>query len=119
MPLAKALRSLLTKLTAPKEESHGVAAGAVERALVTSAKGKVVPIQTSDHVFWIRLTAACARVGATIEDAAIIGEWMSHWGSNFKMTIDQVVNKWPSYLAKAKASQPEAPANERREFEGE
>lgn len=99
--------SVLDKLEAlaqPKES--GVDAGALERALEESARGKIVATNTgSGH--YARLSRQATALGATPEAAREVGAWIAAQGwLQGPLTIFTVLNKWPDWLARARATAP-------------
>lgn len=98
---AAGLRAKLEK--AERQDTVNVAVKPIEDALVAAARGKVVPL-VSGHA---RASVQATRAGATVEDAKVVGEWMARQGwLRGPQTLLDVLNKWPQWLSKAKASAP-------------
>lgn len=110
---ADLLESLRAKLTAPykpKPDLPDVAA--IELAL----GGLRI---TQSETYTAMLGRKAAKVGATVEDAKVIGPWLraQPWGRD--MTVDRVLAGWPSYLARARAAAQRTPDDgaTRRDFD--
>lgn len=100
----KVARSVLTKLEAAGEpKKAGVNAGAFEAALIGASAGKVVPVDGSAYA---RVSRQATAIGATPELGAVVGQWMAaqRWLSG-PFTVFTVLNKWPDWLARARATQ--------------
>jgi hypothetical protein len=101
--MATRAKMILAKLTAAEEAPKGVNPVVLEQALIKAAPGKVVPLSTG----WPRVAKMAAYQGATIEDAGLVGAWMMRQGwLHGPQTLLDVLNKWPQWLAKAKATEP-------------
>jgi hypothetical protein len=103
---AKAAASALVKLDKAEEATPaGVNAGPLQAALEATSRGKVVPLAGPGG--WARASKQAAAVGATVEDAKLVGAWMARQGwLHGPQTLLDVLNKWPQWLAKARATQP-------------
>lgn len=99
----------LSEASAPQEP--GVSAGALERALVAHSRGKVLALAGKPN--WGMLSRRASAAGATVEDAEVIGAWMARQGWLPALTLDSVLNKWSSYLARARAEAPGVPSGRR------
>jgi hypothetical protein len=102
----KLLGSVLAKLedaNGPKQAS-GVNIGPLESALVSAARGKVVPTVPGGYA---RASRQALLLGATLEQMGEVGRWLSvqRWLTN-PVTIIGVLNKWPDWYPKAHASMP-------------
>lgn len=100
----KLQQSILTKLKAAGEpQQPGVNAVAFERALVESARGKVVAVEGGNATY-ARVSRQATSVGASVQAAAVIGSWIASqsWLTG-PLTVFTVLNKWPDWLARAKA----------------
>ena len=97
---AKTRDALLDKLTAKRPTQVHVQP--LQDAMVSSSGGKVVPIVSSSPGFWAKLSRQLTDKGATVEQAALIGSWLStqSWLSS-TITIESAVYKWESWLANA------------------
>lgn len=95
--------SILAKLDASEEAPKGVSVEPIEDALIASARGKVVALEAG-HA---RASVQAKAVGATPEDAKLVGAWMARqgWLSGPQTLID-VLNKWYQWLPKARATEP-------------
>lgn len=103
--LAGTARSVLQKLAAATEpKAPGVAAQPFEAALIAAARGKVVSI---DPKAYGRVSNMATAVGATVEGATLVGAWMAtqKWLTG-PLTVFTVLNKWPDWAARAKATAP-------------
>jgi len=95
--------SLLTKLRAAEAPKRGAAVGPIEEALIRGAGGKVAPLVTG-HA---QASRRCLTAGVTPEQAQMVGEWMARQGWLVgPQTLLDVLNKWPSWLSKAAATEP-------------
>ena len=99
----KLAQSVLQKLAASEEAPKGVSVEPIEDALIASARGKVVALEAG-HA---RASVQAKAVGATPEDAKLVGAWMARqgWLSGPQTLID-VLNKWYQWLPKARATEP-------------
>lgn len=100
----QAARQVLAKLDAAHESAvTGVAPAPIEQALIATSRGKVVPVDGG----WARASKQATAVKATVEDARLIGAWMARTGwLTGPKTLFDVLNQWPNWLAKAKATAP-------------
>lgn len=98
------LASLYDKLTKPKAVFVGAPVAKIQEALVAWSNGLVVPVAGGPG-FWSVQSRKYGDLGATVDDAVIVGAWMARqgWMAGRTYTIDSMVNQWPSWLAKAKA----------------
>lgn len=105
LPLARDLRSLHAKLTA-KPKTEGADAAGLERALVAASDGRVVPTPVPGRGFWARLSRRYGDMGATVEQAELVGRWLAtqHWASGKQYTLDSLAKWWPTFLARAQAA---------------
>lgn len=97
--------SILAKVEAAAgPQVAGVNAGALERALVDSARGKVVAIEAGAGSYG-RVSRQATAVGATPQAASVIGSWIASqsWLTG-PLTVFTVLNKWPDWLARARAT---------------
>lgn len=122
LPFAADLETLHDKCTRPRPKSISYAdAARIEKALVENAGGKVVHVAPGmADTFWIIVSRQLGGHGATVEQAARVGQWFAgqRWLRN-PMTVDQVARGWPSYLSRAMAEE-EAPRVEpQAEFGGD
>ena len=100
---SKTKDSILNKLDAAEQAPAGVNPGPIEQALIAGSRGKVVPLAGG----FPRASKIATSVGATPEDARAIGEWMARQGwLRGPQTMLDVLNKWPQWLAKARATEP-------------
>lgn len=102
--LVGAAKSALAKLKAAQEPAaKGADVGPIQAALVASARGKAIALEGG----FARASRQCADMGVTPETAKLVGEWMARQGwLTGPMTLLDVLNKWGSWLAKAKATAP-------------
>jgi hypothetical protein len=98
------LRSLYLKLTKPKLVANHAPMGKIESALVEHSDGKVIRVTKGGMAFWIIQAKRYGDMGATVEDAVVVGKWLAaqHW-LKATYTVDSLVRQWPNYLARAKA----------------
>ena len=103
LPFAASLRSLYDKLTKPVPKTFGAPIAGIEKALVELSRGKVVRAQ-GGHSYWITQSRRYGDMGATVEDAKVVGAWLGKqaWLRQI-YTVDSLAFKWPNYLARAKA----------------
>ena len=102
--MAAVARGIVAKLDAASEPKQaGVNAGAFEAALIGASAGKVVPVERNAYS---RVSRQATSVGATPELGAVVGHWMAaqRWLSG-PFTVFTVLNKWPDWLARARATQ--------------
>lgn len=100
---SKTAQTIVKKLDAAEAAPAGVNPAPIEQALMAAARGKVVPLAGG----WPRVSKLAQVNGATPEDATAIGEWMARQGwLRGPQTLLDVLNKWPQWLAKAKATAP-------------
>lgn len=107
LPLFLPLKSLLEKLDgkAKDVDSDGVLPVAkIENCLVMYSSGKVVPVTAARNIFWIKQYQAWKALRPTLEQVEVVARWLGNQGWMSPTTIDQVVYKWPSYLARASAT---------------
>lgn len=97
-------KSIVAKLEAAEAPAaKGVNPGPIQEALVASSRGKVVEVTGG----WPRASRQATEVGATVDDAKLIGAWMARTGwLTGPKTLFDVLNQWPNWLAKAKATAP-------------
>jgi hypothetical protein len=121
LPLAKELRSLHAKITKASAERVGVDIAGIEQELVARSDGRVVSAKGGPG-YWAQQSKRYAAMGATVEDAQIVGDWLGKQAWLMTVyTIDSLAWKWPNYLARAKAegaSQESFSGWSRPEFEG-
>ena len=88
---------------ATEDKPAGVNPGPVQDAMVAAAHGKVIALE-GGHA---QASRRCTDMKVTVEDAKLVGEWMArqHWLTG-PMTLLDVLNKWYSWLPKARATQP-------------
>jgi hypothetical protein len=94
--------SVVAKLRAALEPAPepGANAGALEYLLVSRSHGKVIALIKPN---WPRLSRWATQLGVTEADAAVVGTWFSKQGwLRSPLTMDQVFNKWSSYLTRAR-----------------
>jgi hypothetical protein len=98
-----ASKSILAKLDAAETAPSGVAVKPIEDALVLAGQGKVVALESGHATVSKRLTA----MKVTAEDAAMVGKYLAR--SQFfsgPFTLIDVLNKWHSWLPKARVTEP-------------
>jgi hypothetical protein len=98
----KAWQSLMAKVRAAQEERPaGADVGPIQAALVSAARGKVVELVAGYPV----ASRRCQQLGVTPDDARQVGEWMARqqWLRGPQTLLD-VLNKWPQWLSKARAT---------------
>jgi hypothetical protein len=108
----KAAARVITKLNeAEGDASAGVAAGPIEAALIRMSRGKVV--QLAGGAAYGRASKMATAVGATVEEAELVGAWLSRqrW-LNEPTTLLGVLNKWAEWLPRARATAPPPAAAE-------
>lgn len=101
--LAVSVMAKIRALSTPTEP--GVNAGELERALVAASRGKVVPVESG----FPRISRVATGLGATVAQATVLGTWIA--GESWlrgPLTVFTVLNKWPDWLARAKATAPPA-----------
>lgn len=93
-------RSKLSKASEPVEV--GCDAAALERALISRSMGKVVETTRGGYP---RASRQATQCGATVDQMIIMGEWLARqkWRTE-PTTIIEVLNKWPEWFPKAKAT---------------
>jgi hypothetical protein len=102
---AKAVTSILEKLSASEESPKGVDVAPIEEALIAAARGKVIALEAG-HA---RASVQAKAVGATPETAAMVGAWMARQGwLQGPMTVLDVFQKWYQWVPKARATAPPA-----------
>lgn len=95
--------SILKKLEAASSvQAPGVAAGPLQDALVSAARGKIVPVEPNSFP---RVSRMATAVGASVQAATVIGAWIAaqSW-LHGPLTIFTVLNKWADWSARAKAT---------------
>jgi len=100
----KAARRILDKLSKAEAPSDpAVNAPALEEALMTYSRGKVVALALPN---WQRYARQGAQAGATVADAQTIGEWLYRqgWVQLGSQTLESVLRNWSSWLGKARAA---------------
>ncbi len=100
---AKLLGSVLAKLEKANDgQPAGVFVPPLEQALVSAARGKAIPTTPGGHA---RASKQALAVGATVESMAEVGLWLSRQKWLYEpVTILTVLNKWPEWYPKAKAT---------------
>jgi len=83
------------------EKPPGVNAGMLEKAMEQSAKGKVVRLVTGAG--YATASRMATKLAATVEDAALLGTWLSMQGWLGPQTLVDVLRKWDTWLPKARA----------------
>lgn len=105
---AKVFQSVLDKLDAAEAQAPaGVAVGPVEQALERTARGKVVRLAGGQGggAAYGRASKQATALGVTVEDAEVVGAWLARQGwLREPVTILTVLNKWPEWLARARAT---------------
>lgn len=116
-PDAKSMSSVLRKLEEAEAEAPvGVNASAIEAALESTARGKVVRLVGGG--LYARASKQATSVGATVEGARAIGAWLARQGwLREPVTVLTVLNKWGEWLPRALATAP--PPAAREGFDGE
>lgn len=100
---AKPWRSFMAKVAKAREPSANVAVAPIETALVAAARCKVVPLVTGHGQASVR----AGKLGVTPEQARLVGQYIASQGwLRGPLTLLDVLNKWPTYLSKATATQP-------------
>jgi hypothetical protein len=96
--------TLVAKVTAACEPAaKGANVAPIQEALIAAARGKVIALEGQ----YGRASRQCGDMGVTPESAQLVGEWMARQGwLHGPMTLLDVLNKWGSWLAKAKATAP-------------
>jgi hypothetical protein len=103
----RAIDSARTKLEAAQApEPSGVSVGPIEAALIRMARGKVVQLESGPAGYG-RASKMATACGATVEEAELVGAWLSRqrW-MNEPTTILGVLNKWAEWLPRARATVP-------------
>lgn len=122
LPLSVGLKSLLGKLDSKAKEAtddKGLSPAKIENCLVMYSAGKVVPVTAAREVYWIKQYQQWKQLNPTIEQLEVVARWLGKQQWLAPTTIDQVVWKWPSYLARASAEAKPQTAGARKEFTGE
>lgn len=80
----------------------GVAAGPLEAAMIEGSQGKIVGVGSNAYP---RISRQATALGATVQDAHKLGVWIAgqKWLTG-PLTIFTVLNKWPDWMARAKAT---------------
>lgn len=100
----KMAASMRAKLDAAEAPSGNADVGPIEKALVAGSRGKVIEMDRSGYG---RASVQAGRMGVTPEDAGLVGRWLATQGwLRGPLTLLTVLNKWPDWAAKARASQP-------------
>lgn len=95
--------SIVAKLAAAVDAPKGVQVQPVEDALVAASHGKVIKLEGGHAI----ASRRCTDNRVTPEDAALVGAWMARQGwLTGPMTLLDVLNKWPSWLPKARVTAP-------------
>lgn len=95
--------AILAKLDAADVAAPGVDVGPIEEALMAAARGKVLAMEGG----FGRASVMAAAVNATPETAAMVGAWLARTAYFTQpMTLLDVLNKWHTWLPKARATQP-------------
>lgn len=102
---AKTATAVLAKLAAAREPAPaGVSAGELERALVRTSRGKVIALVKPN---WAMLSRRATQQNCTVREAEEIGGWLARQGwMHGAQTLDGLLFKWPSYLARARHEAP-------------
>ncbi len=105
--------SIVRKLDeATAEAPKGVSVGPIEKALVRTARGKVVELVSGPSGYG-RASKLATSVGATVEDAEVVGAWLARQGwLRDPTTVLGVLNKWAEWLPRARATAPPPPSRE-------
>ena len=98
--VGESLMAKLKRVQEPREA--GANAASLESALIRAAGGKVVPTTRGGYA---RASRQATQVGATVEQMEEIGLWLRRqsWLTQ-PVTIIGVLNKWPDWYPKAKAT---------------
>ena len=93
---------ILEKLTAAETAEGGLNVAPLESALVGAARGKVVATTPGGYA---RASRQARAVGATVDAMGEVGRWLAaqKWLTD-PVTILTVLNKWPEWYPRAKAS---------------
>jgi hypothetical protein len=102
---ARAASGVLAKLDAAEVvATPNAAVGPIEEALMAGARGKVIAL---DRTGYGRASVQAGRLGVTPADARVVGEWIARQGwLHGPQTLLDVLNKWPAWVSKARATQP-------------
>lgn len=101
--LVRDAAAILRKLSDSEETPKGVDIVPIEEALIAAARGKVIPLEGGHAQASVR----AAQMKATPEDAALVGAYLARTAYFTQpMTVLDVLNKWWSWLPKARASAP-------------
>lgn len=100
--LSQSVVAKLDAADAPLESDHD-APKALQDALSSAARGKVVPLEGG----WAMAAGMAKNAKATVEQARLIGEWMARQGwLTQPQTLLDVLRKWHQWLPKARSTQP-------------
>lgn len=100
---AKVRDGIFKKLSDSEAAAATVDVGPIEEALIATARGKVVALEGG----YPRARVQATAVGATVDDAKLLGGWMARQGwLTGPMTLLDVLNKWVMWIPKARATQP-------------
>lgn len=100
--MPKGWSSVMRKIQAADAPSSNAAVGPIETALVAASRGKIVEMDKSGYG---RASVQAGRMGVTPEDAALVGRWCASQGwLRGPLTMLTVLNKWPDWVSKARAT---------------
>lgn len=102
-PALKCAKSILAKVRKVQEPSQNAAVAPIEQALIAGSRGKVVVLVTGHAQASVR----AGKLGVTPETAHLVGEYLARTKYlTGPLTLLDILNKWPSYISKAQATQP-------------
>lgn len=105
LPKKHPIHRIRAKLVNARAPSDNANVGPIEQALIAGARGKVIAL--GDGGGYGQCSVRAGKLGVTPEDARLVGEYFARtkWLTG-PFTLLDILNKWPSHLAKARATQP-------------
>jgi hypothetical protein len=97
----KLMAKVVGKLEAALEPApKGAAVAPLEAALEHACPGKVARLLPSGYG---RASKRAAQLGATPDDVTTVGRWLHRWWTRGTVTLLDVLNRWDTWLPKARA----------------
>lgn len=99
----KAAETVRAKVVESESAAATLDVAPIEAALIATARGKVIALEGG----FARARVQATACKATVDDAQMVGAWMSRQGwLTGPMTLIDVLNKWHQWTPKARATQP-------------